>query len=236
MQWLLSLILTAFMFASTAAYAVVVLAVAWFLPYSACYEVVRVWARIQLGAARLLCGLDYVVEGAEHIPAGAHISMWRHSSAWETVAQMLIFPPQAWVLKREILWIPVIGWATRLMRPIAIDRSAHRAAVSQVIEQGQQRLAEGIWVLLYPEGTRVPVGERRRYGISGAALGVAAGCKILPVAHNAGRYWARRGLLKRRGTIRVVIGPPVDCAGRDAREVIEQVRAWIDAKTAELGG
>ncbi|MBS0395585.1 MAG: 1-acyl-sn-glycerol-3-phosphate acyltransferase [Proteobacteria bacterium] len=236
MQWLLSLILTAFMFASTAAYAVVVLAVAWFLPYSTCYEVVRVWARMQLGAARLLCGLDYVVEGAEHIPPGAHISMWRHSSAWETVAQMLIFPPQAWVLKREILWIPVIGWATRLMRPIAIDRSAHRAAVSQVIEQGQRRLAEGIWVLLYPEGTRVPVGERRRYGISGAALGVAAGCQIVPVAHNAGRYWARRGLLKRRGTIRVVIGPPVDCAGRDAREVIEEVRAWIDGKTAELGG
>jgi 1-acyl-sn-glycerol-3-phosphate acyltransferase len=235
MQWLRSLVLTGFMFASTALYAVVVLASFW-LPYEKRYEVVRVWARMQLAAARRICGLGYVVEGREHIPAGSHISMWRHSSAWETVAQMVIFPPQAWVLKREILWIPVIGWATRLMHPIAIDRSAHRAAVSQVIAQGQQRLAAGMWILIYPEGTRVAVGARRRFGISGAALGVAAGCKIVPVAHDAGRYWARRGLLKRRGTIRVVIGPPVECAGRDARDVIEDVRAFIDGKTAELGG
>ena len=105
-----------------------------------------------------------------------------------------------------------------------------------LVEQGRQRLADGKWILIYPEGTRVAVGERRRYGISGALLGAAAGCKIVPVAHNAGRYWARRGLLKRRGTIRVVIGPPVDCAGREARDILEDVRAWIDGKTAELGG
>jgi 1-acyl-sn-glycerol-3-phosphate acyltransferase len=236
MQWLLSLVFTAFMFASTLLYAVAVIASFW-LPYRRRYEtVVRSWARVQLGAARVLCGLDYVVEGREHIPAGSHISMWRHSSTWETIAQVLIFPPQAWVLKREILWIPAVGWATRLMRPIAINRSAGGAAVNQVVAQGQQRLAAGMWILIYPEGTRVGVGERRRYGISGALLGAAAGCKIVPVAHNAGRYWARRGLLKRRGTIRVVIGPPIDCAGREARDILEQTRAWIDGKTAELGG
>jgi 1-acyl-sn-glycerol-3-phosphate acyltransferase len=105
-----------------------------------------------------------------------------------------------------------------------------------VVEQGTDRLRAGLWVLIYPEGTRVAVGERRRYGISGALLGAAAGCKIVPVAHDAGRYWARRGLLKRRGTIRVVIGPPIECTGREPRDILEQARAWIDGKTAELGG
>jgi len=235
MQWLRSLVLTTFMFASTVVYAGLVIA-SGVLPYERRYGVVRSWARAELAAARLICGLDYVVEGRENIPAGSHISMWRHSSAWETVAQAVIFPPQAWVLKHEILWIPVIGWATRLMHPIAIDRSARGTAVNQVVEQGRQRLADGMWILIYPEGTRVAVGERRRYGISGALLGAAAGCKIVPVAHDAGRYWARRGLLKRRGTIRVVIGPPIECAGREPRDILEDVRAWIDAKTTELGG
>jgi 1-acyl-sn-glycerol-3-phosphate acyltransferase len=235
MQWLRSLLLTTFMFASTMLYAAIVVA-AFGLPYERRYAIVRGWARLQLGAAKVLCGLDYVVEGREHIPAGSHISMWRHSSAWETIAQAVIFPPQAWVLKREILWIPVIGWATWLMDPIAIDRSAHSVARNQVVTQGRQRLADGRWILIYPEGTRVAVGERRRYGISGALLGAAAGCQIVPVAHDAGRYWARRGLLKRRGTIRVVIGPPIDCAGREVRDILEDVRTWIDTKTAELGG
>ncbi|HUO79731.1 MAG TPA: lysophospholipid acyltransferase family protein [Steroidobacteraceae bacterium] len=235
MQWLRSLLLTTFMFASTVLFAGLVLAT-FALPYERRYAVVRAWARTELGAARLICGLDYVVEGREHIPPGSHISMWRHSSAWETVAQAVIFPPQSWVLKREILWIPVIGWATWLMRPIAIDREARGAAVNQVITRGRACLDAGRWILIYPEGTRVAVGQRRRYGISGALLGAAAGCKIVPVAHDAGRYWARRGLLKRRGTIRVVIGPPIDCAGREPRDIIEDVRAWIDAKTAELGG
>lgn len=235
MQWLRSLVFTAVLFASTLLFAAIVIATAW-LPHESRYAVVRGWARVLLAAARILCGLDYVVEGREHIPAGSHISMWRHSSTWETIAQAVLFPPQAWVLKREILWIPVVGWATWLMHPIAIDRSAHRAAVNQVVSQGLQRLAAGMWILIYPEGTRVAVGQRRRYGISGALLGAAAGCKIVPVAHDAGRYWARRGLLKRRGTIRVVIGPPVECAGREARDILEDVRAWIDAKTTELGG
>ena len=235
MQWLRSLALTTFVFASTVLYAGVIIACFW-LSYERRYAIVRAWARLQLAASRTLCGLDYVVEGREHIAPGSHISMWRHSSAWETVAQAVIFPPQSWVMKREILWIPVIGWAAWLMRPIAIDRRARGAAVNQVIGQGQQRLAAGMWVLIYPEGTRVAVGQRRRYGISGALLGAAAGCTIVPVAHDAGRYWARRGLLKRRGTIRVVIGPPVPCAGREPRDIIEDARAWIDGKTAELGG
>lgn len=234
MQWLASLVFTTFLFLSTAAFAVAVMASA-VLPYRWRYAVAQAWARTQLAALKLLCGLDYVVEGREHIPEGNHISMWKHSSAWETIAQMVIFPPQAWVLKREILWIPIVGWGTWLMRPIAINRSARRSAVNQVVHQGKERLASGMWILIFPEGTRVPIGQQRRYGISGGLLASQTGKLIVPVAHDAGRYWGRRGLLKRRGTVRVVIGPPIHAAGRDPREITEDVRAWIDAKTAELG-
>jgi 1-acyl-sn-glycerol-3-phosphate acyltransferase len=235
MQWLASLVFTAFLFLSTAVYALLVVATC-ALPYRARYAIVRSWARLQLGALRVLCGLDYVVEGREHIPPGNHVSMWRHSSTWETIAQIVVFPPQAWVLKREILWIPIVGWGTRCMRPIAIDRNAGISAVNQVVQQGRERLAAGMWVLVFPEGTRVAPGQSRKYGISGALLAAASGRCIVPVAHDAGRYWRRRGLLKRRGTVRVVIGPPIQSAGREPRVIIEEVRAWIEARVAELGG
>jgi 1-acyl-sn-glycerol-3-phosphate acyltransferase len=233
MQWIASVLFTVFLFLSTLVFAALVL-LAGVLPYRHRFKVARSWALTELAAARLLCGLDYVVEGREHIPADNHISMWRHSSTWETIAQMVIFPPQAWVLKREILWIPFVGWATSLMRPIAIDRGAGHAAVNQVVQQGKQRLAAGMWVLVFPEGTRVAPGETKKYGISGALLAAATGRKIIPVAHDAGRYWRRRGLLKKRGTIRVVIGPPIDTAGLDARAINEATRTWIDGKVAEL--
>jgi 1-acyl-sn-glycerol-3-phosphate acyltransferase len=235
MQWLASLVYTTFLFLSTAVFAVGVMA-SGVLPYRMRYAVARAWARTQLWAVRVLCGLDYVVEGREHIPPGNHISMWKHSSTWETIAQVTLFPPQAWVLKREILWIPFVGWGTWLMRPIAINRGAKGQAVQQVVAQGRERLASGMWILVFPEGTRVKVGQTRKFGISGALLATQTGKMIVPVAHDAGRYWPRRGLLKKRGTVRVVIGPPIDPTGLEPRELNERVKAWIDAKTAELGG
>jgi len=233
-QRLGSLIFTTFLFVSTAAFAVVVLLCAW-RPFATRYAVARAWARTELAALRWLCGLDYVVEGQERVPPGQHISVWKHSSTFETIAQVLVFPPQAWVLKRELMWIPVVGWATHFMRPIAINRSAGAAAVNQVVEQGTARLESGLWVLVFPEGTRVPVGTTRRFGVSSGLLAINTGRSLVPVAHDAGLYWARRGLLKRRGTIRIVIGPPIPSAGRDARDITEQAKAWIDAKVAELG-
>jgi 1-acyl-sn-glycerol-3-phosphate acyltransferase len=234
MQWLRSLLFTAFLFLSTFVYAFVVV-IAFWAPYRARYAIAREWARVQLAAAHRICGLGYTVEGRENIPEGGHISMWKHSSAWETMAQMVVFPPQAWVLKREILWIPVVGWATWLMDPIAIDRRAGHNAVREVVTQGRRRLEQGRWVLVFPEGTRVAPGQIKKYGISGAILASESGRKIVPVAHNAGVYWGRRGLLKKPGTIRVVIGPPIETAGRDPRELIDATRAWIDAKVGELG-
>lgn len=233
MQLLRSLLFTTFLFVSTFLYALAVLALAW-RPAEKLYGVARSWSRVQMWVLEKLCGLRYSVEGREHIPPGAHVSMWKHSSAWETIAQASIFPPQAWVLKRELMWIPMVGWAVRCLKPIAINRKAGATAVNQVVEQGKQRLAEGMWILIFPEGTRVAPGEARKYGISGALLASRAGCKIVPVAHNAGAYWPRRGWVKRPGVIRVRIGPAIDAAGRDPRELNEQVRAWIEAQIKGL--
>ncbi|MGH8177803.1 MAG: lysophospholipid acyltransferase family protein [Steroidobacter sp.] len=233
MQLLRSVLFTLLLFTGTTLYAVVVLTLSW-LPDRALYGVPRSWARTHLWLLEKLCGLKYVVEGRENIPVGAHVSMWKHSSAWETIAQASIFPPQSWVLKHELMWIPLLGWAVARLKPIAIDRRAGATAVAQVIEQGKQRLAEGFWVLVFPEGTRVAPGEVRKYGVSGALLASKFGCTIVPVAHNAGAFWPRRGWLKRPGTIRVAIGPPIEAAGRDARAVTEEVRAWIEGKLASF--
>jgi len=233
MQLLRSIVFTGLFFLVTALFAVWVLLVCW-APTRYIHTIARRWASVLLWLLKVICKLDYVVEGRENIPAGNHISMWKHSSSWETIAQAVIFPPQSWVLKRELMWIPLVGWATRFVKPIAIDRSATRAAVNQVLKQGKARLAEGLWILIFPEGTRTATDEHRKYGISGALLACRTGKKIIPVAHTAGYYWQRRGLLKKRGTIRVIIGPPIDAAGHDPREVNEAVRVWIEDTMARI--
>lgn len=233
MQLLRSLLYTTWLFLGTLFYAIVVLLLFW-LPNQRLYAIARGWSHSQMWMLKALCGLSYTVEGRENILPGAHISMWKHSSAWETIAQAGIFPPQSWVLKRELTWIPLVGWALRLLKPIAINRKAGAAAVNQVVEQGKQRLAEGLWILIFPEGTRVAAGETRKYGVSGALLASKAGCKIVPVAHNAGYFWPRRGWVKKAGVIRVAIGPAIEAAGRDPRELNDEVRTWMDAKMATL--
>jgi len=206
------------------------------LPFAIRYRLISAWAQFQLIVLKHLCRLDYRVEGREHLPGGAAIILSKHQSAWETIAFQEIFPPQTWVLKRELLWIPLFGWALALLRPIAIDRGAGRVAIEQVIEQGRERLQSGIWVVVFPEGTRVAPGTRRRYGIGGAALAAASGYPVVPVAHNAGSFWPRRGFLKRPGTIRLVIGPVIDSHGKTAEEIRRQAEDWIENTMAGLEG
>src|SRR5688572_17550561 len=141
MQLLRSIAFTTLLFASTFVYALVVLALSW-LPSHRLYGVARSWALTNLWLLKTLCGLTHTVEGRENIPEGAHVSMWKHSSAWETIAQASIFPPQSWVLKRELMWIPLLGWAVRCLKPIAINRKAGASTVNQVIDQCKQRLKE----------------------------------------------------------------------------------------------
>lgn len=232
-QWLGSVLFTLFLFVSVPVYAPVVLLTAPF-PRRIAYRSVLYWVDAQLFMLEKLCGLRYQIEGLEHLPSTPSIVLMKHSSAWETLAQLRLFPRQTWVLKRELMWAPFFGWALMLLKPIAIDRQGGRAAVEQVISQGLERLAEGLWVVIFPEGTRVPYGQTGRFGLSGTLLAQAAGKPVIPVAHDAGRYWPRRGWLKRRGTIRVRIGPPIETAGREPREVTAEVRAWIEQAVAAL--
>jgi 1-acyl-sn-glycerol-3-phosphate acyltransferase len=139
-------------------------------------------------------------------------------------------------MKRELIWAPILGWALALLKPIAINRSGGRNAVNQVIEQGQARLREGLWIMIFPEGTRVPVGQMGRFGLSGILLAQAAGKPVVPVAHNAGYFWRRRGLLKRPGTIQVVIGHPIPTTNRDPRELADEIKSWMEQQIANMPG
>ncbi len=233
MQLFRSLLFTTYMMASACVFGGV-MALGFWLPYHAQFAIARTWARILLWVLERLCGLKYVVEGREHIPAGNHIVMSNHTSAWETVAQFLIFPPQVWVLKRELLWIPFVGWGLKLLRPIAINRGEGHRAVNQVVEQGKARLRDGLWIIIFPEGTRVIAGETRRFGVSGAVLAIASGKSVVPLAHNAGMFWARRGFVKKPGTIRVIIGAPIEPAGKNPRELNEEIRQAIEAGLARI--
>jgi len=232
-QWAGSILFTLYLFLSVPIYGVVVLATAPF-PRRVTYAATLKWVDSVLWLLRVLCRLDYRVEGREHLPARPSVVLLKHSSAFETLAQLKIFPEQTWVLKRELMWVPVLGWVLWLLRPIAIDRRGGGVAVQQVLEQGRARLADGLWVMIFPEGTRMPIGQTRRYGMSGALLAAAHGLPVIPVAHNAGYFWPRRGWLKKPGTIRIVIGPPIETQGVEPRVVNERAQQWIEGTLAEL--
>lgn len=193
------------------------------------------WCALALWAAKFFCGIRIEVEGREHLPDEPSVILIKHTSTLETLWQVCAFPQTTWVLKREILWAPMFGWAIGLaLEPIAINRRGRSAAVKQVIRKGREKLANGIWVTIFPEGTRMPPGETRRYGVSGAALAHDAGCPIVPVAHNSGDYWPRRSFSKRPGTVRFCIGPPIDASGRSPKETNLIVRDWIEGKMLDI--
>ena len=233
MQTLRSIIFTLLLFVSVLPWAIVCLCARVF-GRAASYAVALNWVHMILWLCRVLCGLNWSISGQDNIPAQNCVVFLKHSSAYETIAQFMLLPRQSWVLKRELIWAPFFGWALATLQPIAINRSAGRSAVDQVIRQGKERLADGHWIMIFPEGTRMKAGETRRYGISGTLLAQAAGVNILPVAHNAGDFWPRRGWRKKPGTVQFVIGPPVDPADRDPREVNEELQGWIEGQVAEL--
>lgn len=192
------------------------------------------WVNFILWWLAVTCKLRHEVKGSEHITPRAGIVFSKHQSTWETIALQQIFPLQVWVAKRELMHIPFFGWGLALMKCIAIDRGAGRAAVNQLVAQGKQRLDEGIWVVIFPEGTRVAPGKKGRYRIGGAVLAEQSGYPIVPVAHNAGEYWARRSFIKQPGIIQVRIGAPVSPEGKNAQQILDEASAWIEAQMAEI--
>ena len=204
-------------------------------PHKWKWAIARAWAHGNLWAGKVFCGLDVTTEGSEHIPDEPSIALIKHTTAMETYWQIAAFPAQAWVLKRELVWIPFFGWGVGLiMKPITINRSAGASVVKQVIEKGKNRIAQGLWVTIFPEGTRMPPGETKRYGVSGAAIAVETGCPVVPVAHNAGDFWPKRGWRKYPGKIKFCIGPAIDPTGRTPKEINDLAQDWIETKMLEI--
>ncbi len=210
--------------------------VALVLPYRLRYALVSRWTHCNLWWLEKTCRLRYSIVGIENNPQQPTIIFCKHESAWETLALQRYFTPQVWVIKRELLWIPFFGWGLATLRPIAIDRRSSRAALGQILTQGRARLNDGCWVVIFPEGTRVMPGERRRYRQGGALLAVKTGHPVLPVAHNAGDFWPRNGLIKRPGTIQLAIGPVIESTGRSAADINRLAERWIEATVGEIRG
>jgi 1-acyl-sn-glycerol-3-phosphate acyltransferase len=204
------------------------------LPRLARYRIISGWSRLVVRLARAICGIHWSVEGREHLPAHPAVILSKHQSAWETLAFQEILPPQVLVLKKELLWIPFFGWGLALMSPIAIDRANGRAALRDIARRGRERLAQGFWVVIFPEGTRVRIGEKRAYQQGGAWLAAQCGVPVVPVAHNAGRLWPKNAFLKRAGNVTVRIGPPIPTSGRDAKQISAEAEAWIEGQQRTL--
>jgi len=206
----------------------------WPLPFERRYSAAQRWSHFVIWWLRITCKIDCHVSGLEHIPAETVIIASKHQSTWETIYFQQFLPPLTWVLKKELLVIPFFGWAMAVLEPIAIDRKAAMAALKQVIRQGVKRLEQGRWVLIFPEGTRIAPGERGVYGSSSAMLAVHSGCPILPVAHNAGEFWPRRGFIKHPGTIDLVFGPLIRSEGHKAKELNRLVEDWIESAMTRI--
>ncbi|MEX2523961.1 MAG: lysophospholipid acyltransferase family protein [Gammaproteobacteria bacterium] len=204
------------------------------VPFRLRFRIMSQWSVFNLWWLGVTCGLRHDVTGIENIPDGPCIIMCKHQSAWETLALQLIFPAQVWVLKKELLWIPIYGWALATMEPIAIDRASGMRALRQIVDKGKPRLDKGLCVVIFPEGTRTAPGQRRKYQPGGGMLASQSGYPVVPVAHNSGCFWPRHSLKKWPGTIRMVIGPPVDPKGRTAAQITREVEDWIETTVASL--
>ncbi len=198
------------------------------------YKIITGWARACLTWLKLTCDLSWAVEGVENITQTSGVIMCKHQSAWETISLQLIFPRQSQVIKRELVWIPFFGWGLASLNPIAIDRKSNVRALKSVLTKGEERIKQGWWVLIFPEGTRIPVGEIGQYKQTGAALARQLGCPLIPVAHNAGAFWPRKSFLKKEGVIRVVVGKPISTYNKTTKEVTEEAKIWIESTCANL--
>lgn len=203
------------------------------LPYRIRYSIINLYARSVVRVLAMLCGITYHVEGREHIQHPA-IIFCKHQSTWETYGLQVIFPPISYVFKQELFWIPFFGWGLFAMKPIAIQRGSGRKAVRQLVTGGMQRLKEGLSVVIFPEGTRTRASGPGRYKIGGAVLAAESGYPVIPVAHNAGEFWARKSFIKRPGHITVRIGPAIDTQGKKPEDILDEAKAWIEAQMPEI--
>lgn len=210
-----------------------------FLPFRIRYRFINVyWCRCALWLTRVFLNIKVNITGQENIPETPCVIVSNHQSTWETFFLSARFQPLSQVLKRELLYVPFFGWAMAMLRPIAIDRNNPKAALKVVAKKGDELLKDRVWVLIFPEGTRVPYGQIGKFSRSGSALAVNADLPVLPISHNAGRYWPKEGWGKKPGTIEVVIGKPMYAEGTGPRAIAalnDRVSAWNEQTQRDLG-
>jgi len=212
----------------------ILVSLAMIFPMRTRYAIIAAWRVGFMALSQYVLGIRYRVIGRENMPAEPSVILSKHQSAWETVGLQEIFPPLVFVLKKSLLGIPFFGWGLAAMKMISIDRQAGKDALRQVVDQGRDRLAAGFWVVIFPEGTRVAPGQKRRYKPGGVHLAVQTGAKVVPVAHDAGEVWGKNAFLKSPGLITVSIGPAVDPAGKTEAEINTLVEAWIESEMHRL--
>jgi|TARA_B100001750_G_scaffold224879_1_gene216310 1-acyl-sn-glycerol-3-phosphate acyltransferase len=198
------------------------------------YYLITRWAVFNLWWLKICCNVTYEILGKENIPKKPCIVMCKHQSAFETLALQRIFIPQVWILKKELLQIPIYGWGLASMQPIAINRDSSIKSFKQIADQGCERLEKGYWVIIFPEGTRVATNKKKKYLPGGGMLAEKSGARIVPVAHNAGRLWPRNSMIKKPGLITIKIGPVMESKNKTAKEITNNVENWIEKTVGEL--
>jgi len=224
----------AFLIAVVIPWAFVVLS-GWLFPVHVRYLLCACYTKMAIWGARVICGIEWKVEGWDNLPDAPAILLPKHQSSWETMWLPSVMPRDlTFVYKRELNWLPFFGWGLASAQMISIDRRKGQDAFEQVVEQGKNRLGRGWWIVIFPEGTRTPPGSLKRYKTGGARLAVRTGALAVPIAVNSGELWPRNAFIKRPGLITVSIGPPIDPTGRSAEEVAARVEAWIETEMRRL--
>ena len=198
------------------------------------YYLITRWAVFNLWWLKLCCNVRYEIVGIDNIPEKPCIVMCKHQSAFETLALQRIFIPQIWVLKKELLQIPIYGWGLASMQPIAINRDSTIKSFKQIADQGYERLKKGYWVIIFPEGTRVAPNKKKKYLPGGGMLAEKSGAQVVPIAHNAGRLWPRNSMIKKPGLITIKIGPVIKSENKSAKQITNEVENWIEKAVGEL--
>jgi 1-acyl-sn-glycerol-3-phosphate acyltransferase len=222
-----STLLFIYIFSSLPLFSTLIL-VSWVLPFSIRYQLSKLWVDSVLWVALVCCDIRCEIDGLENLPKDkAVVVLSKHQSAWETIALRQFLPPQTLLLKKSLLSIPFGGWALATLKPIAIDRENQRQALKKLMTEGTAALKEGLWVVIFPEGTRAAPNEQKKFSVGGAMLAHKNGVAVIPLAHNAGQVWPRYSFLKYPGTIKVKIGSPIEVEGKKAREINAEAEQWI---------
>lgn len=188
------------------------------------------WAHFVTWWLKVTVGLKHEIINPENIPEAPCVFACNHQSTWETITTQTFLPALAWVLKKELLLIPFFGWGLWASRPIAIDRKDKKNALDQVVEQGIEKIAEGRHVLIFPQGTRTPYKQPGRYKKGAAKLAMAANVPVVPIAHNAGKYWSNTSWWLKPGTIKCIIGPEISIIGKSQETITQEIQYWIESQ------